>query len=125
MKEAIDKLSQAVLRLKEGILNATDDLDKDGVIQRFEFTFELFWKTLKIYLNDKGVVCRTPKDSLKEAFNIGFLGDEATFLNMLLDRNRTSHVYSQKVSEEIFKRIQNEYFPAIEGTLKKLQKELS
>ena len=57
--------------LVEAVQQAQSDLEIDGAIQRFEFTFELFWKLLKAYLEHKGVLVRTPRDAFKEAFGIG------------------------------------------------------
>jgi nucleotidyltransferase substrate binding protein (TIGR01987 family) len=121
LKYAIAKLEDAFGRLKEGVLLAQDELAEDGVIQRFEFTFELFWKTLRIFLQDKGIISRTPRDTFKEAFRIEWLDNEEVFLNMLEDRNKTSHIYDKKVSREIFERIKNDYLLAIEKVLGKLR----
>ncbi|MEW6007217.1 MAG: nucleotidyltransferase substrate binding protein [bacterium] len=119
---AIKILEDAFLRLKEGIEKAKDELEKDGVIQRFEFTFELLWKTLKIFLEYKGIDVKTPRDSLKEAFRITLIEDEEVFLDMLEDRNVTSHIYDKETSEEIFERIKISYCNAIENLLEKLKK---
>jgi len=123
MKETLDysiqQLEKAFLKLKNGVASAQDDLDKDGVIQRFEFTFELFWKTLKIFLAFKGIETRTPRDSLKEAFRINLIEDEKLFLNMLEDRNKTSHIYDEITADDIFVRIKNEYVQLIEKTIQK------
>ena len=113
---SIEKFSEALERLNEGISSAKDDLDKDGVIQRFEFTIELLWKALKIYLEHEGIICKTPKECLKSAFKIGLIEDEETFLNMLEDRNKTSHIYSKEDSEEIFERIKEIYLTALLNT---------
>ena len=106
---------------KEGISQAQDELDKDGVIQRFEFTFELLWKALKIVLEGEGIECLTPKDCLKSAFRIGLVEDEQVVLDMLEDRNKTSHIYAKQESEEIFKKIKEKYSLSIKTILDKLQ----
>lgn len=120
IKYSINKFKNAVNRLKEGVAQVKDELDEDGVIQRFEFTFELLWKTLKIYLEDEGVQCKTPKECLKEAFRIDLMEDGEIFLDMLEDRNRTLHIYNKKESEKIFQRIKNDYLAHIEKILNKL-----
>jgi len=117
---AAKKFKEAFLRLKNGIHKAKDELDKDGVIQRFEFTFELLWKSLKIYLEDKGIICRSPKDCLKEAFKYGLIKNENIFIEMLNDRNKMSHIYSKEDSEEIFLRIKNKYVMEIEKLIEVL-----
>ena len=122
LKYAFGKLEDAFVKLKEGVEEAKEELEKDGVIQRFEFTFELLWKTLKIFLKNSGIEANTPKDSLKEAFKIGWLVEEQSFLNMLEDRNKTSHIYDEKTSGEIFERVKNTYLQSIEEVLNQLRK---
>lgn len=121
LKYAFDRFSSAFIQLKEGVNIAEDDLERDGVIQRFEFTFELLWKTIKIFLREKGIEVKTPKDSLKEGFRLGWIGEEQVFLNMLEDRNKTSHIYEKSVADEIFSRIKVDYINAIESVFGKLK----
>ncbi|OGX11180.1 MAG: hypothetical protein A2351_02925 [Omnitrophica bacterium RIFOXYB12_FULL_50_7] len=119
---SLEKLGKALASLKEGAEQAADDLSKDGVIQRFEFTFELLWKTLRIFLEEvKGIQVRNPKDSLKAAFKEGLIDDEKVFLNMLEDRNRSSHIYNKEESQEIFKRVKSDYLPAVLKVLNTLK----
>lgn len=120
-KYAFQELEKAFSKLKEGAASAQDELEKDGVIQRFEFTFEQLWKTLKIFLEHQGIIVKTPRDSFKEAFRIDLIEDEETFFDMMEDRNRTSHIYDKEVSEEIFKKIKSSYVQAIERVLGKLK----
>lgn len=124
LKYSIQKLENAFIRLKAGVVSSKDELDKDGVIQRFEFTFELLWKALKIFLEYQGIDIKTPRDSLKEAFRVEIIDDEEIFLDMLEDRNRTSHIYSKEVSEEIFNRIKLYYIKGIEKVLKELKEKI-
>ena len=112
---SLSQLTNALNRLREGATAAQDDLDKDGVIQRFEFCFELLWKNLKIFLEDRGLEARSPKDSLKAAFSQGWITDEDAFLDMLADRNKTSHIYSREESRKIFDRIKEQHLPRIEA----------
>lgn len=121
VRYVLSKFNDAFSRLKEGALQAKDDLGKDGVIQRFEFTFELLWKSLKVFLEYEGIECRTPRECLKSAFRIGIIEDEEAFLDMLEDRNKTSHIYDKEESEKIFQRIRNDYIPRIEKILDKLR----
>ena len=118
---AFRQLKDALIKLREGAEKAEDELDKDGVIQRFEFTFELLWKALKIFLEDSGIEAKTPKESLKQAFRIGWLREDTVFLDMLKDRNMTSHIYDKETSEEIFERIKATYLLAMEGVLERLK----
>ena len=121
---SLKKLNDAVKRLNEGIKSAKDQLDQDGVIQRFEFTFELLWKTLKLFLTAEGILIRSPKETLKEAFRFGLIKEEDVYLNMLEDRNQTSHLYREDASNDIFLRIKSEYLKAIKTLLKELKKRI-
>ena len=127
VKYAIDKLRDALARMKEGVSEAENELDKDGVIQRFEFTYEMLWKALKIYLEEQGVAAATPlqvgtpRGAFKEAFRLGFIEGEEILLDMIEDRNKTSHIYNKETSEKIFERIKSNYITAVEKVLDKLE----
>lgn len=120
LKYSFENLKNAVKRLDEGVKQTKNQLDQDGVIQRFEFTFELLWKTLKLFLSSEGILINSPKEALKAAFRFGLFKNESLFLDMLDDRNQTSHIYSEDVSKKIFQRIKKNYLSPI----KKLTKEL-
>jgi nucleotidyltransferase substrate binding protein (TIGR01987 family) len=121
LEYSLKKLQDALTKLEEGVGQAKDELGRDGVIQRFEFTFELAWKTIKIFLKDKGIEVKSPKDSFVEAFQIGWIKDEQAFLMMLDDRNETSHVYSKDKAEAIFKRIKEAHLVSIQTLFKTLK----
>lgn len=120
MKENSSKLYnfiKALNRLKEGLLqyNKENELLRDGLIQRFEFTFELAWKTLKEVFEDEGLIgLNSPKSVLKEAFSAEIIKDEKLWLNMLIDRKSTSHMYSESNATEICKNIEEKYIEALE-----------
>ena len=124
LEYSLNKLKNANQKLKEGIEQAKDELDKDGVIQRFEFTFELLWKALKIYLEYQGIIVKTPRDSFVEAFRIDLISDEKIFLDMLEDRNNTSHIYDKETSEKIFNHIKKNYQTEIAKVIELLNKSL-
>ncbi len=105
----IDNFERALKRLKEAVERAEDDLDKDGVIQRFEFTVELLWKALRSILAYHGIDCYSPRSCIKESFKSQLIDDDEIILDMLEDRNKSSHIYSEKTSEEIFERIKRVY----------------
>ena len=106
---SIKKLEKAFARLKDAAERVEDDLDKDGVIQRFEFTVDLLWKALKMVLAYNGEECRSPRDCVKKAYKMGFLKDDEVILDMIEDRNRSSHIYDEHVADEIFQRISGVY----------------
>ena len=122
LKYSLEKLSLAMNRLDEGVKEAKDNLDRDGVIQRFEFTFELLWKTLRLFLHNEGIITKSPKESLMEGFKFGLIQDEESFLDMLEDRNQTSHIYSEEVSKEIFERIKIHYVIRLKKLISEIKK---
>jgi len=117
-------LKKAFSRLKEAVNVAETDLEKDGVIQRFEFTFELFWKFLKAFLEYNGIECYSPRNCIKTAFRYKLLEDDEIFLDMLEDRNKSSHIYNKQQAEEIFERIKSVYAKILENNLKTLEEKL-
>lgn len=122
LKYSLEKFNSAIKRLDEGVKEAKDNLGRDGVIQRFEFTFELLWKALRLFLLDEGIITKSPKESLKEGFKFGLIKDEEIFLDMLEDRNQTSHIYSEEFSLEIFERIKTRYLNPLKKILNEIKK---
>ncbi len=108
-EQVLSDFGQASARLKESVAIAKSDLEIDGVIQRFEFTFELSWKAMKRFLEKEGVICNSPRACLKEAFQAELIKNEAIWLQMLADRSASSHLYNQAASIEIFSRINAEF----------------
>nr|WP_286183325.1 HI0074 family nucleotidyltransferase substrate-binding subunit [Bacillus sp. ISL-55] len=117
-------MEQAITRLEEALAeDLSNSLLVDGTIQRFEFTIELYWKTLKRILTSEGIETRTPKETLKEAYQIGWLQNETAWLQMLKDRNETSHTYDEEAALRILQNIK-EYFPEMKTTLRILRKKV-
>jgi nucleotidyltransferase substrate binding protein (TIGR01987 family) len=92
-------------------------LEKEGVVQRFEYTFELAWKTLKDFMEEGGLVISpvTPRQVLKDAFGAKILADGQVWIDMLGDRNRLSHTYDAIVFEEAVAAIAARYLPAMKA----------
>ena len=74
---------------------------RDSVIQRFEFCYELAWKTLKIWLDGKGIDARNPKDVLRESVAQGILSDVERWTEAHENRNLTSHTYDETQAEQV------------------------
>lgn len=116
VKQSLENLGKALARLKEGVTEAKDNrLMIDGTIQRFEFTLELYWKTLKRLLELDGIITYTPKEALQKAYQAEWLNEENVWLQMLKDRNETSHIYNEQMADRIYRHIQL-YLPIMEET---------
>lgn len=89
-------------------------VQRAGLIQFFEMTFELAWKTLKDYLESQGFLdVNSPRTVLKKAFEIGLIGDGHQWLQCLQDRNLTSHTYNEEIASEIETTIRQTYYPLL------------
>lgn len=115
--DSLANLKKAIDRLREALeVPRTDPLVIEGTIQRFEFVMEIFWKALKRALEYEGIVVKTPRESLKQAFAAGWLSDETAWLDMLDTRNTTSHLYlHEDLVEEAYDDIIKN-FPELERT---------
>ena len=111
--------SQAVKRLNEANIayrrHADDDIYQDALIKRFEFTFELGWKSLREFLIAQGYQLEipSPKGVFALAYREGILRDEALWLDMLESRSLTSHDYGRELSKEIADKISNRFCKAL------------
>lgn len=119
---SIDQFEKACTRLKEAAEEPLGDIPRDATIRRFEFTFELMWKALKVYLVYMGRQAKTPREAFKEAFKQGMLSNEGVFLNMLDDRNLSSHTYKESLAKEIYQRIKEEYIVTMEALISELKR---
>lgn len=114
----LDKFRKALLAL-DTIYNKPMESDRsniDATIQRFEFTFEICWKTLKNFFFDQGIEVSYPKDVIKQAYADKIIDDEILWLQMLKDRNLTSHTYDEALADEIFENIKM-YVPLFKKAL--------
>ena len=102
----------ALRKLQEALeKDINDDIIIDGIIQRFEFTFEQSWKVMKLYLENQGIVdeALAPRSTIRIAFRHKVISDGDVWIDMMLDRNRTSHMYDEEVAKEIVNNIKNVY----------------
>ncbi len=100
-KQRFENYEKALLLLREALadVGSLSPLEKEGAVQRFEFTFELAWKTLKDYLEDGGIVPDqiTPSTVIKQAFAAKIISDGQLWIDMLRCRNLMSHTYDEAV----------------------------
>jgi len=124
LSNKVENLRKAVDRLSEGILELQaneSSVVRDGVIQRFEFTTELAWKAAREYLMDQGFVdINSPKSVMKEAFSYGLITDDKIWIQILNDRNLTSHIYKEEIADEICDRIIKTHFQEFKALSKRL-----
>lgn len=111
------EFSNAYERLKEALKEEESEIVIDGALHRFEFTFELAWKSLKDYLEYMGLTEKTgsPREIIQQAFKQGIIQDGEAWINMMLSRNTLSHMYDEKMSRDVFYQIKDKYIKLFEN----------
>lgn len=123
-EQRFQNLKKAHFQLHKGVkMAAPNELEEQGIIKSFEFTFELAWKTLKDFMEAKGSSVSFPRDVIKEAFQQNLISDGEIWLKMLENRNLLSHTYDEKKANEALLLIRSAYEPAIEKLVVLLTKE--
>lgn len=120
-EERKKELASATARLKEALQQKENDIVIDGTLHRFEFTFELAWKTIKDYLEYSGIIdgIESPREIIKTAYANGIINDGEEWIKMMLARNSLSHLYDEEKSREIYIEIKKIYINLFESLNKK------
>ncbi len=124
-KKALHKLTQAVEYIQQAhnngdladhpddLENVVDEIIKEGMIQRFEYTHELAWNVMKDYAIYQGNPnIGGSRDATREAFQLKLISDGEIWMDMIGSRNQTSHTYNDETAGEIYLKILDEYYPA-------------
>ncbi|MBU3104403.1 nucleotidyltransferase substrate binding protein [Clostridium gasigenes] len=115
---------KALKRLEEALeKDITDDLVVDGIIQRFEFTFEQAWKSMKLHLEDQGILdeALSPRSTIRCAFKQQLISNGDIWIEMMLDRKRTSHMYDEATAVTIVKLVKEKYIIEFNDLKKSLE----
>lgn len=108
----------------EKAVNTPDlnELERQGLIKAFEFTYELAWTTLKDFLIEKGYTDLIgSKDTLRQAFQVGLISDGDIWMEMVKSRNLTAHTYNQDTAESIEEDVINQYYSLFKQLITKLE----
>ena len=121
-KKALHQLGEAVALSKSRELS---DLEKQGMIQAFEYTHELAWTTLKDFLEFKGQRdIYGSKDASRKAFQLNIVEDGECWMDMIQSRNKTSHTYNKETAEEIVAAVTTSYYMLFLNLEEKLGEQL-
>ena len=123
--KALSKLSQAVEYIQHNFMDeevpmddsdlgyVLDEMIKEGLIQRFEYTHELAWNVMKDYATFQGNTnVGGSRDATREAFQLKLVSNGKIWMDMIGSRNKTSHTYNEETADEIYSKIMVEYYPA-------------
>ncbi|EGN57737.1 nucleotidyltransferase [Hallella multisaccharivorax DSM 17128] len=110
-RKALARLGEVVELHRTRPLTA---LEKDGMVQRFEYTQELAWKVLKNYLEYQGEIrLGGSRDTIRQAFAMGIIANTDPWFDMLESRNETSHVYDEDTEEDVIDKIMVTFYPIL------------
>lgn len=114
LEEAVSKIKEEYQIEEDGTIDEDsflDDIIKEGLIQRFEYTHELAWNVMKDFLENAGNNnIFGSKDATKEAFAAGLITNGEVWMDMIKSRNKTSHTYNEETADDIFMKIVHEYY---------------
>ena len=106
-----EDFSRALQKLHAALAKdiSADELYLDGLIQRFEFCFELAWKLMKAFLDYEGIEVNSPRSAIRQAFQTELIADAEAWLDMLEKRNLSSHTYDEETAKEIYRHVAQKY----------------
>ncbi|MBI4367621.1 MAG: nucleotidyltransferase substrate binding protein [Deltaproteobacteria bacterium] len=115
-RQRFANFEKALGRFAESVqINTTDRLAQEGVIQRFEYTFELAWKCLQDLFQERGLPeIRGPKPVLQQALQDGLIHDGLQWMEMLKARNAATHLYDEAVFLEIYAKARRDFLPLLQ-----------
>lgn len=134
--KALNKLTQSIEYIKTNYTNkkelvhdknfVLDEMLREGLIQRFEYTHELAWNVMKDYAIYQGNAnIGGSRDASREAFQLQLIADGHVWMDMISSRNKTSHTYNEETAEEIFSKILEDYYPAFVAFKNKMEEKRS
>ena len=129
-EQRLNNYSMALLQLSKAVDLAEQrplsDLEKQGLIQAFEFTHELAWNVMKDYFAFQGNPSITgSRDAVRESFSRGLISDGEGWMEMIKSRNQSSHTYNQKVAEEIVDKVVSRYHALFQTFLSRMREMVS
>jgi nucleotidyltransferase substrate binding protein (TIGR01987 family) len=114
LEESVEYTNNSELSNADQVGTIVDQLIKEGIIQRFEYTHELAWNVMKDYAFFQGnSTVGGSRDATKEAFQLQLINNAETWMDMIQSRNKTTHTYNEDIAIEIYNKIINEYLPLL------------
>ena len=114
-KQRFQNFDKAFRQFDEAVstIDKLSVLEKEGLIQRFEYTFELARKTLKDFLESQEVEARFPREVIKKGFHYEIISDGEMWMEMLEKRNLMAHTYDEEIFEKAVSQVVNLFHPEI------------
>ena len=113
-KQRFQNFERAFTLLDQAIgIDTPSEVERAGLIQFFEMSFELAWKLLKDYLEAEGFIIASPRDALKQAYQAHLIENGHTWIDALQDRNLTTHTYDEATAIAVENKIRQFYYPIL------------
>lgn len=117
-EQRLDSYHKALARLAEIVgaskKRALNEFERDGLVQRFEFTHELSWKLMKAYAGYQGFDgIGGSRDATRKAFEMSLISDGQSWMDMIKSRNETSHNYDGSMADDVVDSIINRFYPLL------------
>jgi nucleotidyltransferase substrate binding protein (TIGR01987 family) len=110
-QKALDRLTDIVNLQHQRALN---EYERDSLIKRFEFTYEMAWKLMMSYEKENGVISISgSKDVVRHAYQMTLIENGEAWMDMIDTRNRTSHLYDEEMAADITDDIIHNYYPLL------------
>ena len=124
--ESYETFKKAFSKLKEFIeTDNGSEKDKAAIIHAYEYTFELWWKSLQRYLQDFETITEFgPGSTIRNAFQYGLIEDGQDYMDLLKDRNLIAHTYKENIATEIYQRILEKHIFTLEKFIKDFDKRI-
>lgn len=124
-EQRLDSYHKALARLAEIVgaskKRALNEFERDGLVQRFEFTHELSWKLMKAYAEYQGYDgIGGSRDATRKAFEMGLISDGQSWMDMIKSRNETSHNYDGSMADDVVDSIINKFYPLLADFYQKM-----
>ena len=107
--DVLSTWEKALTTLREALDLEVSTIARDAAIKRFEYNFELAWKTVKHFARLEGETCNSPKEALKTALKLNWIEDDKVWLDILDDRNQTTHTYQESTAESVYRNLPGYY----------------
>lgn len=101
----LQEFYDALKRFEEVLKEEETEFIRDSAIKRFELVFDISWKVIKAFLEDRGATCTSPLGCFKEAYREGILEFDEVWVGMVQTRNKTVHTYDQELAEEVYAKL--------------------
>jgi len=114
LKQRFQNFEKVFNLFKDAVfLKSISEIERAGLIQFYEITFELSWKLMKDYLELEDFIVKSPRQAIKQAFQSEVISDAYVWIDALEDRNKTTYLYEEEMIIEVVKDIKQKYFPVI------------